>query len=261
MPRALPELRLDDLIAALGAAAPRFDVDIVDECTSTNAELMRRAEAGAPSGSVLVARRQTAGRGRMGRAWFSAPGASLTFSLLWRFAPGTQPYGLSLAVGVALAEALEALGDEGLRLKWPNDLLRDGRKLAGVLIELVPGAPHAAVIGVGLNLSLPADMPAELCAAAAALDRPIAPAQLLARLLAALQGVLDEFATGGFVALRARWLARCGHIDAPVSVLAEFAPPLNGRCVGVDVDGALMIETAVCVQRVLSGEVSLRPAP
>ena len=261
MTGARPELCVADVAAALGARAKRFDVDIVDACASTNAELMRRAEAGAPSGSVLAAHRQTAGRGRMGRSWFSEPGASLTFSLLWRFAPGTLPHGLSLAVGVALAEALDALGVSGLRLKWPNDLLRDGRKLAGVLVELVPGAPHAAVIGIGLNLRLPAAMPDDVRATAAALDGGAEPAVLLAALLAALQDVLDEFAVGGFVALRARWLARCGHLDTAVSILSEFAPPLTGRCVGIDVDGALMIETAVCVQRVLSGEVSLRAAP
>lgn len=261
MTGASPELCIADVAAALDASARRFDVDVLDECASTNAELMRRAEAGAPSGSVVAARRQTAGRGRMGRTWFSEPGASLTFSLLWRFPPRTLPHGLSLAVGVALVEALEALGARGLALKWPNDVLRGGRKLAGVLVELVPGAPHAAVIGIGLNLQLPADMPAEVRATAAALDAHVAAAELLARLLESLLRVLDEFAAGGFVALRERWLAHCAHLDLPVTILSEFAPPLSGRCVAVDVDGALMVETPVCVQRVLSGEVSLRMAP
>lgn len=246
--------------AALGPMACRFDVDVLAACDSTNTELLRRAEAGAPSGSVVVAERQSAGRGRMGRSWFAAPGASLTFSLLWRFAPGTQPHGLSLAVGVALAETLAELGVAGLALKWPNDLLLDGRKLAGTLLELVPGAPHAAVIGIGVNLRLPPDMPDEVRALAAALDRDLPRNALLARLLAGLHGVLGEFAADGFVALRQRWLARCAHREAPVRILSEFAPPLEGRCIGVDVDGALQLETAVCIQRVLSGEVSLRPA-
>lgn len=261
MTAAASELVIADVAAALGEGARRFDVDILDACASTNAELMRRAEAGAPSGSVVAARRQTAGRGRMGRTWFSEPGASLTFSLLWRFAPGTLPHGLSLAVGVALVEALKALGVGGLALKWPNDVLRDGRKVAGVLVELVPGAPHAAVIGIGLNRRLPTALPAEVRATAADVGVEAAPAQLLARLLAALLRVLEEFAAGGFVALRARWLAHCAHLDVPVTILSEFAPPLSGRCVAIDVDGALMIETPVCVQRVLSGEVSLRTAP
>lgn len=260
MTGARPELSIVDVAAALGAQAKRFDVDVVAECASTNAELMRRAEAGAPSGSVLVARRQTAGRGRMGRSWFAEPGASLTFSLLWRFAPGTLPHGLSLAVGVALAEALGELGADAIALKWPNDVLRAERKLAGVLVELVPGAPHAAVIGIGLNLSVPADMPDDVRATAAALGVDVAPAELLAGLLRSLCGVLDEFAAGGFVALRSRWLARCAHLERDVTILSDFSPPLTGRCVAIDVDGALMIETPVCVQRVLSGEVSLRTA-
>ncbi|MDD5250159.1 MAG: biotin--[acetyl-CoA-carboxylase] ligase [Rhodocyclaceae bacterium] len=253
-------LAVPAIAAALGALAVRFDVDVLADCESTNSELMRRAEAGAPSGTVVAAERQTAGRGRMGRSWFAEPGASLTFSLLWRFAPGTWPHGLSLAVGVALAEALEKTGVTKLALKWPNDLLLDGRKLAGTLVELVPGSPHAAVIGIGLNLRLPRDMPEDVRALAAALDREVPRNELLARLLESLHGVLTAFADGGFVALRQRWLAHCTHIDAPVQILSEFAPPLAGHCIGVDVDGALLVETAVCVQRILSGEVSLRRA-
>ncbi|HEX8987643.1 MAG TPA: biotin--[acetyl-CoA-carboxylase] ligase [Rhodocyclaceae bacterium] len=253
-----PSLSVSAIAAALGTRAVRFDVDVLTSCESTNTELMRRAEAGAASGTVVAAERQTAGRGRMGRSWFADPEASLAFSLLWRFAPGTVPYGLSLAVGVALAEALEGLGVPGIALKWPNDLLRDGRKLAGVLVELVPGAPYAAVIGMGLNVKMPDSMPEDVRRLAAALDVDIPREQLLARLLDRLCTVLDEFAAGGFHALRDRWLARCAHLDMPVQILSEFSPPLAGRCVGIDVDGALMIETAVCVQRVLSGDVSLR---
>jgi BirA family biotin operon repressor/biotin-[acetyl-CoA-carboxylase] ligase len=246
------------IAAALGPLAVRFDVDVLAECASTNAELMHRAESGSPSGTVLVAERQTAGRGRMGRQWFSEPGASLTFSLLWRFAPGTMPHGLSLAVGVALAEAFETAGVPGVELKWPNDVLRDGRKLAGVLVELVPGLPSAAVIGIGVNLRLPADMPADVRALAAAVDADVPASALLARLLAGLHGALTAFGEGGFVALRGRWLARCAHVDRVVTILSEFAPPLTGRCIGVDVDGALQVETGVCVERILSGDVSLR---
>jgi BirA family biotin operon repressor/biotin-[acetyl-CoA-carboxylase] ligase len=96
-------------------SAGRFDVDALDECDSTSSELMRRAERGAPSGSVVVADRQSAGRGRRGRSWLSSPESSLTFSLLWRF-PGNAASlsGLSLAVGVGLAQAMENLGAKAL---------------------------------------------------------------------------------------------------------------------------------------------------
>ena len=257
---AAESLSVAALAAALGPASCRFDVAVLAECGSTNSLLLEKAEQGAPSGTVIVAERQTAGRGRLGRQWFSEPGASLTFSLLWRLPPGSSPSGLSLAVGVALAEALETKGIGGLALKWPNDLLRDGKKLAGVLIELVPGTPHAAVIGVGLNLHLPEAMPDEMHAIAATLPADVSPNDLLARMLVSLQAALMEFGNGGFVGLRERWLARCDHVDKPVRIVSEFAPPLEGRCIGVDVDGALMVETAVCIQRILSGDVSLRPA-
>lgn len=256
-----PSLNLAALVRALGAPARRFDADLLAECDSTNAVLLARAEAGAPGGSVVIAERQTAGRGRRGRAWISAPGDSLTFSLLWRFAPGTAPAGLSLAAGLAVARGIEKLGAGGTvpRLKWPNDLLVDGRKLGGILVELVPGAPHAAVIGVGLNLRLPTALPAELRESCAALG-PGDPHVLLAAILIELLAVLEIFGQAGFAPLRADWRARHAHEDAPVRLLSDFAPPRDGICRGVDADGALLLEADGRVERVLSGEVSLRAA-
>jgi BirA family biotin operon repressor/biotin-[acetyl-CoA-carboxylase] ligase len=197
---------------------------------------------------VIVAERQTAGRGRMGREWIAAPGDSLTFSLLWRFAPGTALSGLSLAVGVAVARALEKvmrsgipwagvhdapkevplggapkevpLGDNApIQLKWPNDVLRNGRKLAGILIELQSNT--VAVIGIGLNRRLPDAMPAVLRETSAALDAEIDANSLLAALLVELLPVLDGFAGGGFAALRDEWLARHAWTGKPVRVLAS----------------------------------------
>lgn len=253
------------IAAALGTAACRFDVDVLAECGSTNAELLARAEAGAPSGTVLVAERQTAGRGRLGREWISAPGDSLTFSLLWRFPAGASLSGLSLAVGVAVVRALEKLGAGDTAeevplgdtaLKWPNDVLRDGKKLAGILIELQ--ANTAAVIGIGLNLRLPAAMPADLREQAAALDADTDANILLATLLAELLPVLDGFATGGFAALRDEWLSRQAWIGQAVRVQLHDAAVVEGICAGVAADGALLLQTAGGVQRILSGDVSLR---
>lgn len=243
--------------------ARRFDADLLPVCDSTNALLLARAEAGAPAGTVVIAEAQTAGRGRRGRTWVSAPGDSLTFSLLWRFAPGTVPLGLSLAAGVAVTSALLKVGAGGtaaIELKWPNDVLKDGRKLAGILVELVPGQTHAAVIGIGLNLRLPATLPAEVRATAAALDLPVDSHVLLAAILVELCGVLESFAASGFAVLRAAWLARHAHQDAPVRVLSDFAPPRDGICRGVDAEGALLFETPGRVERIFSGEVSLRRA-
>ena len=249
---------------ALGNLACRFDVDVLAECDSTNARLLALAESGAPSGSVIAALHQTAGRGRRGRNWFSAPGDSLTFSLLWRLPPDAPLSGLSLAVGVALACALEDLGIAGISLKWPNDLLLHGRKLAGVLIELVPGAsPPAAVIGIGMNLRRPQGMPEDLCRTAAALieaDIPLpATVELLARLLTALHEALITFAASGFPAFREAWQKHHAFSDCAVQLLGDISEPLAGICRGVDFDGALLLETADGRQRIISGEISLRP--
>jgi BirA family biotin operon repressor/biotin-[acetyl-CoA-carboxylase] ligase len=249
-------LVIASIAAALGPLASRFDIDVVAECASTNTLLLSRADS-SPSGAVIAAERQTAGRGRMGRVWHAAPADSLTFSLLWRLPRGASPGGLSLAVGVGVAEALRELGVADVMLKWPNDILRDGKKLGGILIEL---AGSSAVIGIGLNLRLPDGLPDEVKATATALSVVVDRNQLLARVLASLHGVLEAFGSGGFAALRDRWLALNAYAGAPVRVISEFAVPVEGICMGVDVDGALLLETAVCVQRIISGDVSLRPA-
>jgi BirA family biotin operon repressor/biotin-[acetyl-CoA-carboxylase] ligase len=251
----------------LGQLAARFDVDSLDECDSTSSELTRRAEHGAAAGTVVVADRQTAGRGRRGRSWLSLPETSLTFSLLWRFSgPATSLSGLSLAVGVALAEALEGLGATRVRLKWPNDVLleqADGfGKLAGVLIELASDRRGTqAVIGIGLNLQPPIG---ELLMPAAGLAEDLSGLpdrhDLLAQLLASLAGVLERFEAGGFAALQSDWQRRHAWQDKPVRILEEGAVEGEGICLGADSDGALLVETPVCIKRFLSGDVSLRPA-
>ena len=261
--------QLVDIVCSLGESAHRFDIDVLECCTSTNAELLTRTEAGAASGTVLVANTQTAGRGRRGRTWVSAPGDSLTFSLLWRFAPGTSPAGLSLAVGNAVARALEKVGAGGtaavgstnhmaLQLKWPNDVLMRGGKLAGILIELMPGQPHTAVIGIGINLRLPPHLPEDVRRTAAALNADMLPAPILAALLRELLNDLERFAVGGFASLRTEWLARHAFQNSPVRLDSDFAPPVEGICRGVDNHGALLLEIDGRTEHILSGEISLR---
>lgn len=262
---------LADLVAALDPALrSRFDIDLLDRCDSTNSQLLSRAEAGAPSGTVILTRVQTAGRGRRGRPWVSSLDDSLTFSLLWRFPAGSDLSGLSLTVGVAVIEALQHLGVAGAGLKWPNDVLLGGqpwRKLAGILVELVPASHKlpAAVIGIGLNRRLPASLLPEIRAKATSLDDvlPQAPESpvLLAALLASLHRHLQQFSQQGFAAARPDWLSHHVYQDQPVCLYRDFAPPLEGLCRGVANDGALLLETAQGVQRIISGEVSLRPQP
>lgn len=255
----------------LGPLAGRFDVDALSEVDSTSSELSRRADAGAPAGSVIIADRQSAGRGRRGRSWLSSPEDSLTFSVLWRFAgPPGRLSGLSLAVGVALARALQQLGARGVCLKWPNDVLLAGNagfaKLAGILIELnCDRRGSAAIIGIGLNLRPPPDLPSSALpqpAGGLAQALGILPErhQLLAAILLELVSVLDDFAVDGFAGLKPAWQAFHAWQDQPVRILDEQAPELNGICRGVDVDGCLLLETLSGMRSIHAGDVSLRRA-
>lgn len=254
---------LKDRLATL---AGRFDVDALEECDSTNSELMRRAERGAPSGSVVVADRQAAGRGRRGRQWLSSPEDSLTFSVLWRFPKGVSLAGLSLVVGVAVAKALTHLGATNLRLKWPNDILLacegDYAKLGGILIELVSDRKGIqAIVGIGLNLLAPrAELPQPVAGLAQAMNVLPERNALLASVLMELAVEFDKFAVHGFPGAKTEWQAMHAWQDRPVSILGETDGPKGGICRGVDDDGSLLLETDAGIERVLSGDVSLRRA-
>lgn len=263
----MAQIELGLLKARLGELAGRFDVDALDECDSTSSELMRRADAGAPAGTVIVADRQSAGRGRRGRQWLSDPASSLTFSLLWRFTgPLSQLSGLSLAVGVGLARALENLGARGICLKWPNDvLLRTGddyAKLAGILIELSSDRRGTqAIIGIGLNLLAPQEA---LPQPAAGLDQACVTLPerhaVLAGVLVELARALETFAVDGFMGLKIDWQERHAWQNQRVQILGDDATSLPGECLGVDADGALLLETGTGMVRIFSGDVSLRRA-
>lgn len=253
------------LKACLNDQAGRFDVDALDACDSTSSELSRRAERGAPSGTVIVADRQTAGRGRRGRVWLSDPEASLTFSLLWRFPLSTPLSGLSLAVGVALARALDTLGVVGICLKWPNDLLLRHAagcgKVGGVLIEMASDRRgYQVIIGIGLNLQVPSgefpDPVSGLAQGCRALPDRHA---IFAALLGELAMVLDAFAVNGYFGQKTEWHRWHAWQGEPVRVLGD-ARLIEGLCLGTDDDGSLLVETAHGIERVLSGDVSLRRA-
>lgn len=248
--------------ARLGAEAPVFALHTLAECDSTNTQLMRLAELGAPSGTVVVADHQTAGRGRRDRTWISAPGDSLTFSLLWRFEPASHaPEALSLAIGLALRRALQMF-DVRAEVKWPNDVLHDGKKLAGVLVEVQPGNIKSAVIGIGVNLRRP-PMPHDVAVTATSLDalmqaKPSREA-LLAAILLQLVDVLRRYESEGFAGLREAWQSAQAFRDREVCVASE-AHTIVGVCRGVSDKGELLVQTTTGLQRVLAGDVSLRLA-
>ena len=251
---------------------PAVAVERVAETGSTNADLLAWARA-MPADAVLapralMAERQTAGRGRLGRTWSAQPGASLTFSLAWPLAAGVDLSGLSLGVGVALAETLDPRPAEPLRigLKWPNDLWlvgagEAGRKLGGVLIETVPRADgRLAVIGIGLNLlQQPVASASSGVAWLAEIDAPAAPpATLLERLLPALVDALRRFEREGFAAFAAAFATRDLLRGHAVRCGTGSGPGRDGIAAGVSASGELLLRTATGVEPIVSGEVSVR---
>jgi BirA family biotin operon repressor/biotin-[acetyl-CoA-carboxylase] ligase len=246
-------------IAALANSA--IAVEVVAETGSTNADLLARApHLNAPL--LLIAENQTAGRGRAGRSWLSAPGSSLTFSLAWRFERAPQHLaGLPLAVGVALAETLGRLGVR-VQLKWPNDVLKDGDKLAGILIEAqgAPGGATWAVIGVGLNLAMPEQLEQQIGRAAAAVPwlAQMERNALMAALLDGLAAVLDEFAATGFAPFAARWNLLHAWQGALVTIVDRGTVLQEGVAAGVDDGGRLLLDGALGRSAVVAGDVSLR---
>lgn len=255
------------VVEALGAAASGVRLVLLDETDSTSTHLAGLAQQGAPSGTCVAAEWQRAGRGRRGRAWRSAPGASLTFSLLWRFERGPGHLaGLSLAVAVAVARALERSGLEGAGVKWPNDLVAGWKKLGGILVETSGDllGPTAAVIGVGLNYRLGEallariDQPATDVASLA--SPPPSRNALLAAMVAELAATLSRFEREGFGPFREAWKSRHAYAGRRVTVLAPDAPPRLAQVIDLAEDGALVVEDGGRRERLTAAEISLRPA-
>ena len=262
---------------AVAPTLPGFTVEVLPEIDSTNTELMRRARAGQHEPTLLVAERQTAGRGRMGRVWDGGDLGdagelpSLMFSLGLPLAPRDWS-GLSLAVGVCVAESLDpATGN--VRLKWPNDLwLADDRKLGGILVETASFAPaqplagadavtpRYVVVGIGINIT-----PRTLGDADGLSIRPAALQELvpgidaaaaLARVAAALVATVQAFERGGFAPFQARFHAR----DVLQGRAVRLSDGTDGVAQGVDTQGALRVATAQGLQTITSSEISVRPA-
>lgn len=267
LPEAVQLLDINAVQLALGEQAPAFSLQILDEIDSTNRYLMQQAGQGAAHGSVVAALLQTQGRGRRGRSWQASLGASLTFSLLWRFQLGAAALsGLSLAVGLALVRTLHQFGLQSARLKWPNDVLIGEQKLAGILIELQGDmeGPSAAVIGIGLNLQLPpatrARIDQPVTDIAGHLPAPINPNELLGQLLQQLSSVLTQFEQQGFAELGAEWQRHHAYHQQQVRLLFPDGREQHGEVQGIAEDGVLLVATAQGVQRFTSGEISLRGA-
>jgi BirA family biotin operon repressor/biotin-[acetyl-CoA-carboxylase] ligase len=256
------------------AANPRahgqagWDVRYFESIDSTNRYVLDEARAGAPQGLVAVAEHQTAGRGRLGRTWEAAPGSSLLVSVLLRpELPVDRLALLTLATGLALADALETEAGVTAGLKWPNDLVIDDKKLAGLLAEadVSAGAARAVVIGAGCNLTADA-FPPELAAQATAVEveagHPVERDVLLAAFLDALAARLDDLgATLDDARARSATLGRRVRIERPGDEL------LVGEATALADDGSLIVrddatrEHAVAVGDVVHLRTSDFPPP
>ncbi|MFF0150386.1 biotin--[acetyl-CoA-carboxylase] ligase [Micromonospora sp. NPDC005203] len=266
--------------ALVAPNGPWTRLEMHAETGSTNADAAEAARAGEPEGLVVVAERQTAGRGRRGRVWQSPPRAGIATSVLlrpgvavpdrdWRPVPPTGYGWLPLLAGVALVEAVARLAELDATLKWPNDLLIDGAKCAGVLAEAVPGRvpdqPPAIVLGIGLNVTLraeelpvnPTGLPATSLqlAGAAATDRD----PLLRALLRSVADWYDRWRSAGGDAvasgLRDAYLAACATIGREVRVLLPDGETVTGTASGVDPDGQLQLATPTGARTLAAGDV------
>lgn len=247
-----------DKLDGAAIVLPGVEVRVVERCTSTNDLLLKESHT-----VLLAAEEQTAGRGRRGRRWHSAPGAGLTFSLGRRIRrPARELAALSLVAGVAAARALRALGVRRAALKWPNDLLVDGAKLGGILVEArTPGGSRNhggyAVIGLGINCRRTRGLAARLGREVAFVGDFVAVSrnEILQTTASALLAALDAFEAGGLQALRAEWEAMDAHAGQRLRVRLADGRVMTGTAGGLAEDGALRLVTRNGVRAVRSGRV------
>ncbi len=255
-------------ISALSCAVRQgLAIDVVASIGSTNAELRQRLHQPDPAQGplLLAAETQTAGRGRAGRSWVAAPGDSLCFSLAWPLrGPVSRLAGLPLAVGVALAQTLREAGYP-VALKWPNDLLLDGEKLGGILVETVPqradaAGPQWVVIGIGLNVHANPARDAGIGHGVAALGENIDRNALLASLADTLAQAMQQFDTDGLAPFIDRWQRWHALAGLPVAILDQGRLLHQGVARGIDASGCLLLEGVTGTLAIAAGDVSLRAA-
>jgi BirA family transcriptional regulator, biotin operon repressor / biotin---[acetyl-CoA-carboxylase] ligase len=267
LPEAITLLDRNAVLAAIGEERAWFNLELHDQLESTNSYLMKQASSGAAHATCVAASLQTRGKGRRGRVWQAGLGSSLTFSLLWRFQAGASALsGLSLAVGIAIIRALHTIGVVEAKLKWPNDVLVNQEKLAGILIELQGDmeGPSVAVIGIGINLHLPEHLKRHIDQAAIALEavalQPVNPSEFMGLLLKNMANVLREFESNGFESLREEWMRHHAYQGQTVRLSLPDGREMQGVVNNVAADGVLLVDTTAGIQRFSAGEISLRGA-
>ena len=237
---------------------PGLEVRVVDRCTSTNALLLVE-KTDLPI--LLAAEEQTAGRGQRGRSWYSAPGAGATFSILRRMrCPPRNLAGLSLAVGVAAARALHALGAADVALKWPNDLLAGGAKLGGILIETrIQGREITAVVGIGINCRSVRTLGMQMRRDLTALDDLVRPAPgrnaVVGAVAREVLAALEAYESAGLPAFAEAWRSLHAHEGRRLRVRLAGGRTVSGIAAGLAPSGALRLHTRAGTRDVASGRI------
>ncbi len=261
----LNKTQIDQHYKALGANTA--DVEVHPIIDSTNSELMRRIQAktALESGTVIVAEMQQAGRGRRGRVWQSPFGANLYYSYFWRLDDGLQAaMGVSIAVGLAVYDAIKALYQVDVELKWPNDIYINKQKLAGVLVELdgQPQGPCQLVIGIGINLQMPESFSQHIDQAWTDLNQhtqKLDKNQLVASLTYHLEQRLAQYRQTGLQAMYEQWNSLNAFAGEYVELNTGHRS-WRGICEGIDAQGGILIRQDGEVKSYYGGEVSLRKA-
>ena len=249
-----------DRLQAGAIALPGIEVRVLERCTSTNDLLL----AGGKADVLLAAEQQTAGRGRRGRRWHAAPGSAVTFSLakLVHRPPRELP-GLALVAGVGAAHALRSLGAARTALKWPNDLVIDGAKLGGILVETRRhGAATLAVIGIGINCRRDEALERRLRRPIAWLEQHVEVDRnrIIGIVAANVLEALAAFEAHGLEPLRAQWERMDAHAGERLRLRLADGRVVTGVARGLDDDGALRLQTARGLRAVRSARV-LRARP
>lgn len=240
----------------------RGEAKVLHEATSTNTLLKQMALSGAPAGSLCLCETQSAGKGRLGRSWHSPAGQGLWFSVLLR--PRIQPEQaplVTLCAALAMSQAVNEAAGLDARIKWPNDLVLDGKKLCGILLEIgfIGEGIDYIVVGTGLNVRRDA-YPAELAHQATSIEDHMAPParrELLVRYLAALEKAIIRLEQGGFAAIAQDYRAHSCTLGSAVKVSGNVE--FTGMAEDIDETGALLVrDEAGELRRVLAGDVSVR---
>lgn len=267
--RIFPRLELLDvntITEHLPPGTPVPGVEVLLSVDSTNRYLMQKLKTGARNTQAVFAEHQSAGRGRQGRKWISPFGSNLYFSVLHQFENLPRDItGLSLAIGITLVEYLKQTGIDTACLKWPNDILVNGRKLCGILLELQGEShgPQSIVVGVGFNVSMPSNVATEIdqpwIALSTLTSAPVSRNKLAAELLARIMTTLNKFEQQGLEPFAQRWSQSDCYLNTTITLqLGE--KKLRGVARGIDHQGALLLESNGKLDRFYSGEIqTIRP--